>query len=76
MEGAEMKNDRHVATVITPAHRKFGYWSVIVRTDAEPPTIVVLSYLTEKAALAVAPGYPIPPPPDHGVIAADLSIPA
>ena len=71
-----MNDDRHVATVITPAHRKFGYWSVIVKTDAEPPTIVVLSYRTEKAALEVASGYAIPPPVDHGIVAADLKIPS
>ena len=71
-----MSKDRHVAAVITPAHRKFGYWSVIVKTDAEPATIVVLSYRTERAALEVAPGYKLPPPIDDGVIAADLSVPA
>jgi len=76
MEGAAMNDDRHVAAVITPAHRKFGYWSVIVKTDAEPASIVVLSYRTEKAALEVAPGYAIPPPVDHGIVAADLKIPS
>lgn len=71
-----MNEDRHVSAVITPAHRKFGYWSVIVKTDAEPPTIVILSYRTEKAALEVTPGYAIPPPAHHGIVAADLKIPS